>query len=103
VYALDPHTGSFEDPDAATFAEIRAKLARAGLADQVEPLVMTSAVAARVVDGPIELLLTRRRGLLSAAWGVSAGLLLYLYDDKRPVRRAAQLAGGSRRHGGVTG
>jgi predicted O-methyltransferase YrrM len=56
VYAVDPHTGSFEDPDAATFAEFRANLARAGLADLVEPLVMTSAEAARVVDGPIELL-----------------------------------------------
>ena len=56
VYAVDPHTGSREDPAAATLAEFRANLGRAGLADHVEALVMTSTEAARVVDGPVELL-----------------------------------------------
>jgi hypothetical protein len=31
---------------------------------------------------------TRRRGVWSAAWGRSAGLLLYLYDAKRGLRKA---------------
>jgi MMP 1-O-methyltransferase len=56
VYAVDPHTASREDPRAATFAEFRANLAHAGLTDHVEPLVMTSVDAARLVAGPIELL-----------------------------------------------
>jgi predicted O-methyltransferase YrrM len=56
VYAIDPHTGSREDPAAATLAEFRANLARAGLSDHVEALVMTSAEAASAVDGPVELL-----------------------------------------------
>jgi predicted O-methyltransferase YrrM len=163
VYAVDPHTGSREDPHAATLAEFRTNLARAGLADHVEPLVMTSAEAARVVESPIELLFidgdhayesvrldaalwlpklveggtvmfhdvgtagysgprrvfrrsicwnagfegiervgsmamarrTRRRSFGSAAWGLSAGLLLYLYDVKR-------LVGGVTRHAATT-
>lgn len=56
VYAVDPHTGSREDPEAATFDAFRANLARTGLADAVEPLVMSSAEAASVLRGPIELL-----------------------------------------------
>jgi predicted O-methyltransferase YrrM len=56
VYAIDPHTGSREDPAAATLAEFHANLAGAGLADYVEALVMTSTDAARIVDGPVELL-----------------------------------------------
>ena len=56
VHAVDPHTGSREDPDAATLAAFRANLADAGLADVVEPLVMTSGQAARVLDRPVELL-----------------------------------------------
>lgn len=56
VYAIDPHTGSREDPTAATLVEFRANLARAGLAAHVEPLVMTSTEAASVVAGPVELL-----------------------------------------------
>jgi MMP 1-O-methyltransferase len=155
VYAVDPHIGSREDPQAATLAEFRENLARAGVADHVEPLVMTSAEAVRVIDGEIELLFidgdhsyegvrrdaalwlprlveggtvmfhdvgtagysgprrvfrrsicwsagfegiervgsmvlarrTHRRGLGSAVWGLCAGLLLYLYDAKRLVRR----------------
>lgn len=155
VYAIDPHAGSREDPAAATLGEFRANLARAGVADVVEPLVMTSAEAARALDGPVELLFidgdhsydavrldadlwlprlveggvvmfhdvgaagysgprrvfrrsicwnagfegiarvgsmamarrTHRRSLASAAWGFGAGLLLYLYDVKRLLRR----------------
>ena len=154
VVAVDPHTGSREDPDAATLAEFHANLARAGVAGHVEPLVMTSAEAARAFDAPIELLFidgdhtydavrldadlwlpklveggtvmfhdvgtagysgprrvfrdsicwssrfegiarvgsmviarrTRQRSYRSAAWGLCAGLLLYLYDAKNLVR-----------------
>jgi predicted O-methyltransferase YrrM len=56
VYSVDPHVGSYEDPAAATLEEFRANLARVGLADHVEPLVMTSTEAARVMDEPVELL-----------------------------------------------
>lgn len=156
VYAIDPHVDSREDPDAATFETFCANLARAGIADVVEPLVMTSSQAARVLEGPIELLFidgdhsydavrrdaelwlpkladggivmfhdvgtayggptrvfrqsicwnakfegisrvgsmgvarrTRRRGVASAAWGWCAGLLLYLYDVRRVLRRVS--------------
>ncbi len=34
---------------------------------------------------------TRRRDVRSAAWGRCAGLLLYLYDAKRGLRRTALL------------
>ncbi len=167
VYAVDPHTGSREDPEAATLAAFRANLTDAGLADVVEPLVMTSAEAARTLDGPVELLFidgdhsyegvrldadlwlpklveggivmfhdvsttgysgprrvfrrsicwssqfegirrvgsmvvarrTRRRDVRSAAWGRFAGLLLYLYDAKRALRRTAHLMRMYRRAG----
>jgi MMP 1-O-methyltransferase len=56
VYAIDPHTGSKEDPTAHTFQEFLDNLARAGVSDVVDPLVMTSTDAARVVQGPVELL-----------------------------------------------
>ena len=56
IYAIDPHRGSREDPAANTLAEFTANLARAGLADAVEPLVMTSAEAAAHVSGGVELL-----------------------------------------------
>lgn len=56
VYAIDPHTGSREDPDADTLAEFRANLAYAGVSDVVETLVMTSTEAARALPGPVELL-----------------------------------------------
>lgn len=155
VYAVDPHAGSREDPDATTLAAFLGNLTNAGLADVVEPLVMTSAEAARMLEGPVELLFidgdhsykgvrldaelwlpklveggvvmfhdvgttgysgprrvfrqsicwsaefdgirrigsmvvarrTRRRDVRSAAWGLCAGLLLYLYDAKRGLRR----------------
>jgi predicted O-methyltransferase YrrM len=56
VFAVDPHVGSHEDSSAATLAEFRNNLARVGIADHVEPLVMTSSEAARVVEGGVELL-----------------------------------------------
>jgi predicted O-methyltransferase YrrM len=56
VYAVDPHTRSREDPDAVTLEEFRANMARAGLADHVEALVMTSTEAAHSIPGPVELL-----------------------------------------------
>lgn len=56
VYAIDPHVRSREDPGADTLAEFRANVARAGIAEVVEPLVMTSAEAARALQGPVELL-----------------------------------------------
>lgn len=157
VFAVDPHIGSREDPGATTLEEFRANIERTGLAAFVEPLVMTSAEAIQIVDGPVDLLFidgdhtyeavrldadlwlpkladggtvmfhdvgttgysgprrvfrrsicwsnefegvarvgsmmiarrTRRRGLGSAAWGTCAGLLLYLYDAKRLLRRAS--------------
>jgi MMP 1-O-methyltransferase len=56
VYAIDPHRGSREDPAADTLNEFLDNLARSGLADVVEPMVMTSEEAAARIAGPIELL-----------------------------------------------
>jgi predicted O-methyltransferase YrrM len=56
VVAIDPHCHSREDPDARTLAEFQANIARAGLADWVEPMVMTSSAAAAVLTSPVELL-----------------------------------------------
>lgn len=56
VYAIDPHRGSREDPAVDTLNEFLANLARNGLADVVEPMVMTSEEAAARIAGPIELL-----------------------------------------------
>jgi predicted O-methyltransferase YrrM len=56
VFAIDPHAGSHEDPSASTFDAFRTNLERTGLAGQVEVMVMTSADAARKVEGPVELL-----------------------------------------------
>jgi predicted O-methyltransferase YrrM len=56
VYAIDPHRGSREDPGAHTLKEFLDSLARNGLADVVEPMVMTSEEAARSITRPIELL-----------------------------------------------
>lgn len=56
VFAIDPHTHSKEDPHARTLAEFQENLRRAGLADVVEPLVMTSTDAAAILKGPVELL-----------------------------------------------
>lgn len=56
VFAVDPHRGSREAPDACTLGEFLDNLRRAGVADHVEPLVMTSAAAADHVRDPVELL-----------------------------------------------
>ena len=155
VYAIDPHRRSREYPEEETLDEFLATLARNGLADVVEPLVMTSEEAAARVAGPVELLFidgdhaydavrrdaelwlprlsdggivmfhdaataaydgprrvvrqmvcrsprfdgitrvgsmlvarrTARRGGRAAVWGAIAGLLLYIFDAKRAVRR----------------
>ena len=56
VYAIDPHRGSREDPTADTLKEFRDNLARNGLTDAVEAMVMTSEEAAARIPRPIELL-----------------------------------------------
>jgi predicted O-methyltransferase YrrM len=56
VYAVDPHRRSRENPEAATLDEFLDNLARNGLTDVVEPLVMTSEEAAARIAGPVELL-----------------------------------------------
>ena len=155
VHAIDRHTQSLEDPVANTLAEFLENIKRAGVADVIEPLVMSSADAAAVVGGPVELLFidgdhslegvrrdaeiwlprvmegglvmfhdvatagyngprrifrqmvcwnerfagvrrvgsmtiarrTPRRGILDAAWGTLAGLLLYIFDAKQLSRQ----------------
>jgi predicted O-methyltransferase YrrM len=56
VYAIDPHQGSREDPCANTLAEFLDNMRKAGVSDAVEPMIMTSAEAAAVLKGPVELL-----------------------------------------------
>ena len=56
VWAIDPHQNSKEDPGARTLDDFLANLVRAGVRDAVEPLVMTSAEAVRVITAPVELL-----------------------------------------------
>jgi predicted O-methyltransferase YrrM len=56
VYAVDPHRQSREDPEAATLDVFLANLARNGLADVVDPLIMTSEEAAARITAPVELL-----------------------------------------------
>ena len=56
VYAIDPHSLSREDPEADTLDEFLANLARGGLTDVVDPLIMRSEEAAARITGPIELL-----------------------------------------------
>jgi MMP 1-O-methyltransferase len=56
VHAVDRHTQSLEDPTANTLAEFLDNIRKAGVADAIEPLVMSSADAAAVVRGPVELL-----------------------------------------------
>jgi predicted O-methyltransferase YrrM len=156
VFAIDPHTGSREDPHANTLDEFLDNMQRAGVSDVVTPLVMTSVEAVRRVPEAIELLFidgdhrfegvrrdadlwlprlvdgavvmlhdvatagyhgprrvfqrsicwdagfdsirrvgsmgiarrTTRRDAGAAAWGITAGLLLYVYDLKRGLRAA---------------
>jgi predicted O-methyltransferase YrrM len=155
IHAIDPHRHSREYPEADTLDEFRNNLARNGLTDVVEPLVMTSEEAAARIAGPVELLFidgdhsydavrrdaelwlprlieggtvmfhdvataaydgprrivrqmvcrspffhgirrvgsmlvaqrTAHRGARAAIWGTAAGVLLYLYDGKRALRR----------------
>jgi MMP 1-O-methyltransferase len=56
VHAIDRHTQSREDPSANTLAEFLANIGKAGVADAIDPLVMSSAEAADIVRGPVELL-----------------------------------------------
>ena len=56
VLAVDPHCGSREDPSARTLDAFLGNLASAGVADAVEPLVMTSAQAVHTITEPVELL-----------------------------------------------
>lgn len=56
VYAVDPHCGSTEAPEARTLEAFLANLERAGLGESVEPLVMTSAEAVDAIAAPVELL-----------------------------------------------
>ena len=48
VFAIDPHKASLEDPSANTLADLRDNLARAGVAEAVEPVVAPSHEAAAV-------------------------------------------------------
>ena len=56
VHAIDRHTRSLEDPSANTLTEFLENIRTAGVADAIEPLVMSSAEAAAIVRGPVELL-----------------------------------------------
>lgn len=56
VIAVDPHRGSREDPSARTLDAFLANLASAGVADAVEPRVMTSVQAVQTIPDPVELL-----------------------------------------------
>ena len=162
LFAIDPHVNSREDPAARTLDEFSANIRRAGVADVVKPLVMTTREAARAIDGGVEILFidgdhsdagaaedatlwlprlidgatvlmhdvvtasytgprrvfrrricwdsgyagvrrvgsmgiarrVARRSVADAAWGTMAGLLLYLLDAKRLIRRFAVVAAG---------
>lgn len=159
VWAIDRHRGSREDPSADTSQEFLDNLQRAGVADVVDPLVMTSEEAAAQIGDPIELLFidgdhsnegarrdaelwlprlveggtvmfhdvataaytgprrvvqqmvcpdprfheiarvgsmivarrTSRRSALAALWSTTAGVLLYVYDIKRGLKRLRTL------------
>lgn len=56
VMAIDPHANSREDVSARTFEAFEANLIRAGVQEAVQPLVLTSAEAVHIVDGPVEVL-----------------------------------------------
>lgn len=56
VLAVDPHVNSREDPHARTFEAFQENLRRAGVREVVDPLVMSSAEAVRLVTAPVELL-----------------------------------------------
>lgn len=56
VLAVDPHCESREDPSARTLDAFLANIEAAGVADAVDPLVMTSAQAVQTITEPVELL-----------------------------------------------
>jgi predicted O-methyltransferase YrrM len=56
VHAVDPHVNSREDPHANTLDAFTSNILRAGVAGNVETLVMTSAEAAAKLKGGVELL-----------------------------------------------
>jgi MMP 1-O-methyltransferase len=56
VIAIDPHVSSREDPRAKTLEAFRTNIARAGVEQDVEIMVMTAAAAARALRGDVELL-----------------------------------------------
>ena len=56
VCAVDRHRHSRRNPAAATLQEFLDDLRRVGVADVVDPFVMTSEEAAAQITGPVELL-----------------------------------------------
>ena len=56
VVAIDPHIGSQEDPSARTLELFTANIRRAGVDAAVTPMVMSSADAARQLEGGVEIL-----------------------------------------------
>jgi MMP 1-O-methyltransferase len=56
VYAIDLHRNSREDPGAATLPEFLDNLRRTGVADVVDPCVMSSEEAAAQITDPVGLL-----------------------------------------------
>jgi MMP 1-O-methyltransferase len=56
ICAVDPHRASREDPSADTRQEFLDNLQRAGIADVVDPFVMSSEEAAARITGSVELL-----------------------------------------------
>jgi len=56
VFAVDPHEHSREEPSSRTLDEFTENIRRAGVADVVRPLVMTSRAAAASFDGGVEVL-----------------------------------------------
>lgn len=56
IYAIDPHEGSFENPEEHTLAAFRATLARAALTSAVTPILARSDAAAPSFQHPIQFL-----------------------------------------------
>ena len=83
VYAIDPHRHSREYPEANTLDEFLGNLARNGLTDIVEPLVMTYEAAAAHIPGPVELRMLRNSLTVSRiCWGEDV-----TYEGPRSVRK----------------
>ena len=56
VIAIDPHAGSHEDPSARTFEAFLNNVRQAGVDGVITPMVMSSAEAARRLEGGVEVL-----------------------------------------------